>query len=176
MDCVVCLDCECMEFVIAGWFKVKLYDFVIWSWSKLWKILLTVIIKFFFWWFNLYWRGLKLRKWVTKDWIHMSSGLVCRDRGVARHWNCMNIFWWLLLGSSNAEKWGDQEKKFFDNNSLKPFKVERSCEIIYVMKVTQNGGQWKLYTLALPIGLNYSLCGGYWVLKSYRIIYLSYVL
>ena len=29
MDCVVCLDCECMEFVIAGWFKMKLYDFVI---------------------------------------------------------------------------------------------------------------------------------------------------
>ena len=22
---------------------------------------------------------------VTKDWIHVSSGLVCRDRGVARH-------------------------------------------------------------------------------------------
>ena len=66
----------------------------------------------------------------------------------------------LLLGELNAKKWGDHlKKKLFIYNSLKFIKVQGDCDIISVRKVTQTGGQWKLYTLAPLTGLNYSLCG-----------------
>ena len=72
----------CVEFVISGWFKVKFYDFINWSWNKQWEILFVVISKSCFWWFDWYWRGLKLRKVVTKDWVHVSPGPVVRERAV----------------------------------------------------------------------------------------------
>ena len=40
----------------------------------------------------VYGRGLKLRKLVTKDWIHVSPGLVSGDRGVGGCWNFMYFF------------------------------------------------------------------------------------
>ena len=55
----------------------------------------------------------------------------------------------LLLGGSDAKKWGDhQKKKFFINNSLISIKVLGLCDIISVM-----------YVFAPPMGLNYSLSG-----------------
>ena len=74
-------------------------------------------------------RELKLRKLVTKDWVHVSPGLVleCEGRG-GGHSKCIFFFGGLLFGGSNAEKWGDhQNKTFFLNNSVKaliPFKKE----------------------------------------------------
>ena len=37
-----------------------------------------------------------------------------------------------------------KKNKFFINNSLRSIKVWGDCDIISVIKVTQNGGQWKL--------------------------------
>ena len=54
----------------------------------------------------------------------------------------MYFCWELLLGGSNAEKWGDhQKKKFFKNNSLKSIKFKEDYDIIFVPKITQNGGR-----------------------------------
>ena len=72
----VCLERECVEFVFAGWSKVKLYDFIIWSWSKQRETLLAVISKSCLLPFDSYWWRLKLRKLVTKDWVHVSTRLV----------------------------------------------------------------------------------------------------
>lgn len=50
---------------------------------KQWQILLVVIRKSCIWWFAWYWRGFKLRKLVTKDWIHVFPGLISgRDRNL----------------------------------------------------------------------------------------------
>ena len=72
-------------------------------------------------------------------------------------------FWEMVLGGSNAEKWGyHQKKKFFIqfiNNYLKS--IKENCDIISVIKATQIGCQWKLYIFAQPMGLNYSLCDDY---------------
>ena len=40
---VVCLDSECLEFVITGWYKVNFYDFINCSWSKQSETMLVVI-------------------------------------------------------------------------------------------------------------------------------------
>ena len=54
----------------------------------------------------------------------------------------MYFCWELLLGGSDAEKWGDhQKKKFFKNNSLKSIKFKEDYDIIFVLKITQNGGR-----------------------------------
>ena len=78
----VWMDRECVQFMIPVWFKVKFHDFVIWSWNKQWEILLAVISKSCFWWFDWYWRWLKLRKLVTKDWVHVCPGVVVREWAV----------------------------------------------------------------------------------------------
>ena len=62
------------------------------------------------------------------------------------------------MEDSNAEKWDDhQKKKFFIINSLKFMKILGDCDIIFVMKVTQNGGQWELCTFA-PLWVLTTLC------------------
>ena len=123
-DVGVCLDRECMEFVMVGWLKVKFYDVMIWSWSGEWEILIEIISKSCFWWFGSYWRWLKLWKLVTKDWVHISPGFVSGGGRVGGRWNCMYLSSRLFLGGSNAEKWGDhQNNKFFITNSLRSIKV-----------------------------------------------------
>ena len=55
---------------------------------------------------------------VTKDWVHVSPGLVSGSGGGCGRPMKLDIRFW-LLGGSNAEKWGDHEKeKFFINNSV----------------------------------------------------------
>ena len=122
------LDWECVEFVIAGWSKVEFYDFMIRSWSKQWEILLMVISKYCLWQLDSCWRGLKLRKLVTKDRVHMSPERASGEGGrVGDSWNCIFFFWESLLGGVNVGKWGDrQEKKFFIDNAVQaliPFQV-----------------------------------------------------
>ena len=47
-----------------------------------------------------------------------------------------------------------KRRKYFMINSLKSMKVQGDCDIISAMKLTQNGGQWKLYIFDPPMGLN----------------------
>ena len=116
----VCLDCECVEFVIAGWSKLKFYDFYN---SKLkevmrnltcgvgvYQILLLVI------------RFVLTRVETDFSWTCFSrcgGGVGGGGRNIGGRWNRIYFFGGLLLGDSNAEKWGDhQKKKFFINNSV----------------------------------------------------------
>ena len=66
------------------------------------------------WQFGSYRQGLKLRKSVTNERVHVSPGLASvGEERVGCHWNIM-LFFGLLLGGANVEKRGDdQEKKFF---------------------------------------------------------------
>ena len=66
-----------------------------------------------------YWGGLKLRKLVINDWVHVFPRVVSGDgvRVVGR-WNDMYLFAGFLLGASNAENWGDHRKKNFFINSV----------------------------------------------------------
>ena len=54
----------------------KIYAFIIWSLSKQWGILLLVISNSCLQWLDSYWEGLKLRKLVTNDWVHVSNRLI----------------------------------------------------------------------------------------------------
>ena len=67
---------ERMEFVTRGWYMGKIYKLIIWSWNKQSEILLVMIREFCLRWFNWYWRRLKLRELVTKEWVHVFPGLV----------------------------------------------------------------------------------------------------
>ena len=79
-----------------------------------WILLVVIWIKA-----TVYWRGLKLRKLVINDWVHVFPRVVSGDgvRVVGR-WNDMYLFAGFLLGASNAENWGDHRKKNFFINSV----------------------------------------------------------
>ena len=84
--CVCARVCKCVcmmrglldhwgtEFATAGWYKGKFYGLTTWGWRKQWEILLVLILLAC--WFDWYWRELKLRKSVTKVWIHVFPWLV----------------------------------------------------------------------------------------------------
>ena len=117
----VCLDRECVEFVIAGWSKVKFYDFYNLKLEQVMRnltcgdqeILLMVI-----------WLVLTM---VEIEEISCERLGSCFSSTCFRGWRksvggCCNwiyFFGGLLLGGANAEKWGDhQKRKFFLNNSV----------------------------------------------------------
>ena len=53
-----------------------------------------------------YWGGLKLRKLVINDWVHVFPRLVLGDgRRVEDRWHDMYLFGEFLLGDSNVENW-----------------------------------------------------------------------
>ena len=58
-----------------------------------------------------------LRKLVTNDWVHVSSGIVLEDRGRMVNWHVpvWRDFCW--EEGSNAEKW-HRKKNFFINDSV----------------------------------------------------------
>ena len=76
--------------------EFMIYDFIIWSWNKQWKISLVVISKSCWWWSHCYYRWLKLRKWVTKVWIHVFPVLVSRgvNDGGKVEGDCLRVCCW----------------------------------------------------------------------------------
>ena len=87
----------------------KLHDFIIWSWSKQWEILIVVISKSCSWWSELE-EFLKLRKLVINDWVHVLPRLVSRDgERVAGHSNDMYPFRGIFVGRFKYRKLGGGE-------------------------------------------------------------------
>ena len=85
---------------------------------------------------------MKLRKLVTKDWLHVSPGLVsgAERESVGGRWNWIYFFGGLLFGGSNAEKWGDHKKeKFFIKHSVEvviSFKQEHQDLLKHVLALS----------------------------------------
>ena len=119
---MVVLDRECVEFVIARWSKIKFFDFYNLKLKPVMRnltcgdqqMLLMVI-------------WLVLTRVETEEISYKRLGscffwTYFRGWGesVGGRWNWIYIFGGLLLGGSNAEKWGDHQKKKFFINRLKP--------------------------------------------------------
>ena len=69
--------CECVwNLKLQTDLKWFFFDFLNRSLRKQWEILLVVISKCCLWWFDSYWGGLKLKKLVNNDWVHVTPGLV----------------------------------------------------------------------------------------------------
>ena len=113
----------------------KTYDFIIWSWSKQWKILLVVISKSCLWiWIvvTAYWGGLKLRKLVINDCVYVFLELF---RGMAEGWCAVEMactyLEGFLLGGWNTENWGGwpSKEEFLHNSSgtLHVWRSDRNC-------------------------------------------------
>ena len=106
----VCLDRGCVEFAIAGWLKVKLFNFINWSWSNQSDILPVMVSKSCFWWFDSQWSELKPRKL-------LKTGLMCLlelFQGGKRGWRPLELhvlFKEIVLGGWNVEKWVDYLKR-----------------------------------------------------------------
>ena len=94
----------------------KFYDFI------MSKHLLAVIGKSRLLWFDSYWGGLKLRKFVINDWDHVSPGVVPGYGGmVVGLWNEMYLFGGISIGRFRWGKMGWPSKDEFIhiiNNSL----------------------------------------------------------
>ena len=118
----VCIDREYVELVIAGWSKLKFYDFYNMKLEQVMKnltcgdqqILLMMI------WLIL--TRVEAEE-ITYERLGSNFSWTCFRRwkggSVGGWWNGIYFFGWLLLGDSNAEKWGDHhKKKFFVNNSV----------------------------------------------------------
>ena len=114
-----CLDREGMEFVIAGWSKMKFYDFIIWSWSKQWKILLAVISKPCLWWFDSDWQRLKLRQLVSNNWVHVLLDLFLGGwgEGGGGIGNAYTFFGGIVVGRFKCKKIGWPSKEEIISNS-----------------------------------------------------------
>ena len=113
----------CVEFAVAGWSKMKmkmlrLKKFEVGASNEKsclwWSVNLTCVD------FSCTKEGLRLRKLLTDDWVHLSPRLVFRgvEEGGGTAIACTFLMG-LCLGSSNVEKWGKhQRKKLFINNSV----------------------------------------------------------